>query len=85
MNTTNNINISPVKGYTFVVYKSIRNVQVLTYIGGCYKYVCKYIAIIDEQNYGVVLFDRSGKLVTKATFLQNNKVTSSKMVEYKDR
>ena len=60
------------------------NVQVLTGIGGCYKYVCKYI-VKNDKYYGVVLVDGSGKLVTKATFLHNTKVMSSKMGEDKDR
>ena len=77
--------MSPVELYTFVVCKSMQNVQVLTCKGVCYKYVCNYIAKIDEHNCVVVLVDVSGKLVTKATFLQNTKVTSSKMGEDKDR
>ena len=63
----------------------MHNVQVLTGTGGCYKYLCKFIAKIDEQNCAVVLVDRSGKLAAKATFLHNTKVTSSKMGEDKDR
>ena len=63
----------------------MQNIQVLTGRGGCSKYVCKFIAKIDEQNYVVVIADGSFKLVTKATFLHNTKVTSSKMGEDKDR
>ena len=63
----------------------MQNFQVLTGTGGCSKYVCKYIEKIDENNYVVVLVDGSGKLVTKATFLYNIKVTHSKIGKYKDR
>ena len=61
----------------------MHNVQVLTGTGGCSKYLCKFIEKIDEQNYAVVLVDRSGKLAIKATFLHNNKVTSEKWVKIK--
>ena len=84
-NPKNDINISPVKGYTFSVCKSIRNAQLITGTGVCSKYVCKYIVKIDKQNYFVVLADGSGKLVTKARFLYNIQVTSSKIGKYKDR
>ena len=45
-NPTNDMNISPVDGYTFAVCKSIQNVQRLTGTGGCSKYICKYISKI---------------------------------------
>ena len=63
----------------------MKNVQVLTSVGGWSKYVCKYIAKIYEQNYVVVIVYVSGKLVIKLTLLHNNKVTTSKMDENKDR
>ena len=43
----------------------MNNVQVFTVTGNFPKYICKYIVKTDEQNYVVVLFDGSGKLVTK--------------------
>ena len=84
-NTTNDINISPVEGYSFSVWKSIQNVQVITGTGSCSKYVCRYIAQIDEHNYVILSVNGALKLVTKATFLHNTKINSSKMVEDKDR
>ena len=45
----------------------------------------KYCAKVDEQNYVIVDVDGSGKMVTKATYLHNTKVASSKMGEDKDR
>ena len=80
-NPTNDINISPVEGYTFSVMKSMQNIQRLTGTGGCSKYVCKYIGNIDEQNYVVVEVNGEGKLMTKAHHLHNTKVTTSKMAE----
>eukprot|EP00957_Ditylum_brightwellii_P175600 13370139-Ditylum_brightwellii.AAC.1 len=63
----------------------MQNIQKLTGTGGCSKYVCKCIAKFDEQNYVVVEANGEGRLVTKATFLHNKKVTSSKMGKDKDR
>ena len=79
------MNISPVEGYTFAACRSMQNVQVLTATGGCSKYCLKYCAKIDEQNYVIVDVDGTGKMVTKATYLHNTKVVSSKMGENKDR
>ena len=84
-NPTDDLNISPVVGILFAVCRSMQNVQRLTGAGGCSKYVCKYIAKIDEQNYVIVYVDGEGKLITKATFLHNTKVTSSKMAEDEKR
>lgn len=84
-NPTNDMNISPVDGYTFAVCKSMQNVQRLTGTGGCSKYVCKYISKIDEQNYVVIEVNGEGRLVTKSTFLHNTKISSSKMAEDKAR
>ena len=55
-NPTNDVNISPLEGYTFSVMNSMQNIQRLTGTGGCSKYVCKYIGKIDEQNYVVVKY-----------------------------
>ena len=84
-NPTNDINISPIEGYIFAITRAMQNVQRLTGTGGCSKYVCKYIAKIDEQNYVVILVNGEGRLVTQATFLHNTKITSSKMGEDKVR
>ena len=50
-NPNNDINMSPVEGYTFSNFRSMQNIQYLTQTGGVNKYVCKYIGKIDEQNY----------------------------------
>lgn len=85
INPTNDVNISPVEGYTFSVMKSMQNIQRLTGTGGCLEYVCEYIGKIDEQKYVVVEADGEGKLTTKAFHLHHMKVTSFKMGEDKDR
>ena len=82
-NPTNDLNMSPVEGYTFAACESMQDVQVLTGTGGCSKYVLKYIAKINEQNYCIVDVNGDGELVTKSHFLHNTKVTSSKMGEDK--
>ena len=86
-NPSDDINMSPVEGYTFAICRSMQNLQQLILTGGVNKYVCKYIGKIDEQNYIVIFVDTetNGMLVTKATFLHNTKVTSSKMGEDKQR
>ena len=84
-NPTDDRNISPVEGYIFAITKSMQNVQKLTGAGGCSKYVCKYIAKIDEQNYVIICVDGEGCLVSKATFLHNIKVSSSKAAEDSER
>ena len=84
-NPSDDMNISPVEGYTFAVLGGMMNIQVLTGSGGCAKYVCKYIAGMDEQNYVVIEVDGTGKLVTKAIFLHNTKIASSKIAEDKER
>eukprot|EP00957_Ditylum_brightwellii_P212251 15367136-Ditylum_brightwellii.AAC.3 len=86
-NPSDGINISPVEGYLFTVCRSMQNIQWLTYCGGVKKYVCKYIGKIDEQNFITVWADRAknGKLITKATFLHNIKITSSKINKDKDK
>ena len=78
-NATDDMNISPVEGYTFAVCRSMQNIQVLTGAGGCSKYVLKYISKIDEQNYVVVSVEGQGKITTRANYLHNTKVTSSKI------
>ena len=63
----------------------MQNVQVLTATGLCSTYCLKYCAKVDEQNCVIVDVDGTGKMVTKATYLHNTKVASSKMGEDKDR
>lgn len=77
--------ISPVEGYTFAVCKSMQNVQRLVGAAGVAKYVCKYIAKVDEKNYIVVLVNGQEKFTTQAHFLHNTKVTASKIGEDIDR
>lgn len=59
----------------------MQNAQVLTQTNGCNKYVCKYVAKVDEQNRVIVSTARNknGALVTESTFLHNTKITSSKI------
>ena len=80
-NPTDDINMSPVEGVTFSVLRSMQNIQQLTDCGGVKKYICKDIGKIDENNYVVVYVDGKGQLVTKAFFLHNTKVVTSKINE----
>jgi hypothetical protein len=84
-NPNGDINMSPVDGYLFTACRSMQNVQFLTHCGGVNKYVVKYIGKIDEQNYVIICTDGSkiGKLVSKAFFLHNTKVSTSKFNEDK--
>jgi len=81
------LNISPVELRLFALCRSMQNVQLIRGTGGCNKYICKYIAKIDEQNYVVVCTyeDKNGKLITKSQFLHNTKVAGSKHNEDKAR
>ena len=80
-NPNNDINMSPVEGYTFSNCRSMQNIQCLTQTGGVNKYVCKYIGKIDEQNYIVVQANNRGSsncsgsssLYTNSSFLHNTK------------
>ena len=78
-------NMSPVEGYLFVACRNMQNVQFLTLCGGVNKYVVKYIGKIDEQNYVIIGTDSSknGALVSRAYFLHNTKVSTSKFNEDK--
>jgi hypothetical protein len=84
-NPCGDTNMSPVEGYTFSVCRSMQNLQILVGTGGVNKYVCKYIGKIDETNYVVIKIDGHGRLVTRAHFLHNTKVTSTKIQEDKVR
>jgi predicted GIY-YIG superfamily endonuclease len=86
-NPNGDLNISPVEGYTFANCKSMQNIQVLTQSGGVNKYVCKYIAKLDEQNYVVMKTDsyKNGCLIKKSVFLHNTKVSTTKINEESER
>ena len=72
-------NMSPVEPHLFLLCRSMQNVQLIRGCGGYNKYICKYIAKIDEQNYVVVSVHQNanGKLVTKSSFLHNTKISRS--------
>ena len=57
----------------------MQTIQQLNGTGSCTKYLCKYIANIDEQNYVVVWVNREVRLVTKYA------LADLIMVEDKDR
>lgn len=84
-NPNNDLNISPVEGYTFSILKSMQNIQYLHCTNGLNKYVCKYIGKIDEQNYVIVKSSQhdKGTLMTKAKFLHNTKIATSAYNEKK--
>ena len=86
-NPTEDINMSPVEGYTFSICKSMQNIQLIKGTGGCNKYVCKYVGKIDEQNYVVVKANptNNGELTTQSNFLHNTKVAGSKINEEANR
>ena len=56
----------------------MQNAQKLVGVGGTAKYVCKYLSMVDAQNYVIVQVDGSGKLVTKAKFLHNTKIAEDR-------
>lgn len=84
-NPTNDLNISPVDGYHFAASRSMQNVHSLTHTNGAYKYVCKYIGKIDQQNYVVVstMSHKNGTLTTQSNFLHNTKIAISAINENK--
>ena len=82
-NPSNDINMSPCEGQTFLICRYMQNIQILLHRGGVNKYVCKYIAKLDEQNYIVVMVDpeTNGQLVKGTIFLHNTKVQTTKINE----
>ena len=80
---THDMNISPVESKTFVMCRSMQNIQRLTATGGCNKYVVKYLSKIDEQNYVIISTDvhKNGVLKTREEFIHNSKISSSKYFE----
>eukprot|EP00957_Ditylum_brightwellii_P128601 9810165-Ditylum_brightwellii.AAC.1 len=59
----------------------------LTDCGGANKYVCEYLAKIDEQSYVTISTDSKGNghLTTRSTFRHNTEITTSKFHEDKAR
>lgn len=76
-------NISPVESRFFILCRSMQNVQKMKGTGGCNKYVCKYVAKIDEQNYVIVSASQreNGTIETTSEFLHNTKITGSAINE----
>ena len=76
---TDDINMSPVETKLFSVCRSMQNVQSLTCTNGTNKYVCKYCAKLDLQNYVVVKSHQhdQGHLISRSQFLHNTKIGSS--------
>jgi len=85
--TTDDYNISPAEGKTFSVLRSMQNIQYLYCTNGVNKYVCKYVAKLDQANYVVVRAhpNDKGVLLTKSQFLHNTKIASSAFNENKAR
>ena len=61
----------------------MQNAQGLNQKNGCNKYVCKYIWMIDENNYIINFCNayKNGLLKTHAHFMPNTKIVSSKANE----
>ena len=80
VNFSDGLNISPIEGYTFSHCQSMKKIQRITNMGGCNKYCIKYIGKIDNQNYVILYSDVhiNGKLITKTSFLDNTKISTSK-------
>ena len=77
--------MSPVETKLFSACRSMQNIQSLHCTNGVNKYVCKYCAKLDQQNYIIAKshpFD-SGTLITKSHFLHNTKITTSAINEKK--
>ena len=79
-NPANDKNISPVTGKTMFVRKSMKNTQWLTQCSGLNKYILKYTGSIDEKGRVTLnsCFHKAQTLLSKATFLHNTKISSSK-------
>ena len=63
----------------------MQKIQQLTDCGKVKNYVWKYVGKIDKNYYVVVNVDGKGDLVTKALFLHNTKVVTSKIKNDKAR
>ena len=77
------INMSPVETKLFCTCRSMQNLQSLICTNGTNKYVCKYCAKLDQQNYVVVKSHAhdAGVLKSKFNFLHNTKIKSSSIHE----
>ena len=84
-NTTDDINMSPIEGRNFYALCLMQKIQQLTDCGKVKNYVWKYVGKIDKNYYVVVNVDGKGDLVTKALFLHNTKVVTSKIKNDKAR
>ena len=84
---TNDMNMSKVEGYKFAVCRLIQYEKMPTECGGVNKYLFKYIGKNDEQNFvvGSTNAHKNRSLVSKGTFLYNNKVTTSNINQDKMR
>ena len=82
-NPTLDPNMSPVIGELFSATKSMQNAQVLTQTNGCNKYLCKYIAKVDEQNQIIISSSthKMGTLKSNTEFVYNTKISSSKKMK----
>ena len=77
------LNMSPVEGKTFAACRSMQNIQCLVSSGGLNKYVCKYVAQVDDNNHVIVRSHPhdAGRLISQSTFLHNTKIASSAINE----
>ena len=78
-------NISPCESKTFIICRSMQNVQCLCGAGGSCKYCCKYVAKIDKNNYCTVSASTDGTLIRRANFLHNTKRATSDKVQQAER
>ena len=79
------INMSPVETKLFCTCRSMQNLQSLIQTNGTNKYLCKYCAKLDQQNYVVVRAHphHAGTLQLRSQFLSNTKISSSAFNESK--
>ena len=84
-NGFDDINMSPVETKLFAACRSMQNLQSIHCTNGNNKYVCKYCAKLDQQNYVIVKAHahHAGTLITKSHFLHNTKITLSAIHEKK--
>ena len=69
---SDDLNISPLDGYTFSICRSMQNVQLLSRYNEVLAYVFKYIGKIDEQNFVATKVNGdSGQLVNRYLTIQN--------------
>ena len=64
------MNISPVRGYTLAVCRSMQNIQVIKGWSGFVKYVWKYMEKFYKKIYAFIEIYGKEKLVTKAVLLK---------------